>query len=115
MRADFLIFFRVSPKSRQEYAQVMDRLRSQLAIGVSAWISLGKEREERAQGYREFEKLVLEIEVATRFNLEALRLLETHLEGEVQVQTLAYRLPAGLPFLAYLRVLVHKASAMKKS
>jgi hypothetical protein len=79
----------------------------------SAWVSLGEEKE--GQEYREFKTLISGTEVVTRFNQEALNLLEIHVKSEETVQDLTYRLTVGLPFLVDLRVLINKAQARKKS
>ena len=58
-----------------------------------------KGREKHATEYREFETLILEVDVITRFSVEALRLLEIYKDGVMQSQALAFRLQMKLPFL----------------
>jgi hypothetical protein len=94
---------------------MMADMRLKLTKGVCAWISLREGRGKHATEYREFETLILEVDIVTRFSMEALRILEIYMDGEMQSQALGFRLQMKLPFLMDLRALVRKSTVMKRA
>ena len=108
-------FILASPDAMNGYGQVMAGMRLKLAKGVCAWISLREGIGKQATEYREFETLALQVDIFTKFSLEAVRIQGCYLDGEMQSQALGVRLQMQLPFLVDLRTLMRKKTVMTRA